>query len=280
MALAARQHCVVTASQLASAGWSKDQIASRAQAGWLRRVHRGVYLVGPLETPHTASMAAVMAYGKSALASHHPAAVLWDWRPPREGPVHVIAGGRSRPGVIVHHAELDPRDRTLRHGVPVTSAARTLLDLAATEPTAELERALNEAFLQRHVSSRSLDEQFRRYPNHRGTAALRAAQEEPHLTRSDAEILARDLISAAELPVPESNVRIEGYEVDLLWREQRLIVEIDSWAFHSERRSFEGDRRRDQCLVGAGWRVVRVTGRQLIHGQHAVVATLATALAA
>src|SRR6185295_9301708 len=109
------------------------------------------------------------------------------------------------PGLVVHHTTLDPRDITRRHGIPVTSAARTLLDLAATEPTAELDRALNEAGLQRRVSPHSLDEQFSRYPHHRGTAALRELlKSEPHLTRSDAEIIARDLIRKAGLPQPES----------------------------------------------------------------------------
>jgi very-short-patch-repair endonuclease len=103
---------------------------------------------------------------------------------------------------------------------------------------------------------------------------------EPALTRSDAEILARDLIRRAHLPQPESNVRIEGHEVDLVWRDHRLVVEIDSWAFHSMRSSFERDRRRDQLLVGKGWRVIRITARQLTYEPERVVATLATALAA
>ena len=90
----------------------------------------------------------------------------------------------------------------------------------------------------------------------------------------------RDLIRKARLPQPESNVRIEGYEVDLVWRDHGLIVETDSWAFHSMRRSFEQDRRRDQRLITAGWRVIRITARQLTYEPDGVVATLATALAA
>jgi hypothetical protein len=195
--------------------------------------------------------------------------------------VTVANDKRSREGIRIHRAALHPSDITRRHGIPVTSAARTLLDIAASEPTAELDRALNEAGLQRRISPHSLNEQFSRYPRHRGTAALKKTIEsEPHLTRSDAEILARGLIRKAGLPEPESNVRIEGHEVDLLWRSQNLIVEIDSWAFHSLRRSFEGDRRRDQDLIAAGYRVIRITARQLTHEPERVVATLATALAA
>jgi very-short-patch-repair endonuclease len=276
LAIAARQHGVVTTTQLLAAGWSRDVISGRR--GWLRRVHRGVYLVGPLAAEHTAAMAAVLA--TDGEVSHYPAAVLWDWRPPREGPMHVIAARRGRPGITVHRVALNPADISRRHGIPVTSAARTLLDIAATEPTAELERALNEAGLQRRVSPHSLNEQFSRYPHHRGTAALKnAITIEPRLTRSDLERIALGLIRRARLPEPETNVRVEGHEVDLLWRDHGLIVEIDSWAFHSMRSSFEQDRRRDQRLTTAGYRVIRITDRQLTNEPELVVATLTRALA-
>jgi very-short-patch-repair endonuclease len=279
LALAGSQHGVVSTAQISAGGLSARWIERQVAHGWLRRLHRGVYLVGPSEAAHSGAMAAILVAG--GVVSHYPAAVLWDWRPPREGPMHVIATGRSRPGLVVHHTTLHPSDITRRHGIPTTSAARTLLDLAATEPTAELERALNAAGLQRRVSPRSLKQQFSRYPHHRGTAALRKLLEsEPCLTRSDAEIIARDLIRKAGLPQPESNIRIEGHEVDLVWRDHGLIVEIDSWAFHSMRSSFEGDRRRDQRLTTAGWRVIRITARQLTNEPERVVATLATALAA
>jgi very-short-patch-repair endonuclease len=278
-ATAQRQHGVVSTTQLLAAGWDKDVVARRVTRGYLRRLHHGVYLAGPLETPHTAAMAAVLATG--GIVSHYPAAVLWDLRPAREGPMHVIAGGRSHADLIVHHTALDPRDITRRHGIPTTSAARTLLDLAATERTTELERALNEAMLQRRVSPHSLNEQFSRYPRHRGTAALKEAiRPGPAFTRSEAERRALDLIRRAGLPAPEVNQRVEGHEVDLLWRAQRLVVEIDGYAFHSTRRSFERDRRRDQALVAAGWRVMRITWRQLTERPEAIAVMLATALAA
>jgi very-short-patch-repair endonuclease len=281
LAAAGRQHGLVTTVQLLAAGWSKDVIAGRVRDGWLTRVHYGVYLAGPLATQHTVAMAAVLATG--GVGSHYPAAVLWDLRPAREGPIDVTTPRKlhSRPGIRIHQATLHPQDLTRRHGIPVTSAARTILDIAATEPTAELERALNEAGLQRRVSPHSLNEQFSRYPRHRGTAALRKATETgPHLTRSDLERIALDLIRRARLPEPETNMRIEGYEVDLIWRDYNLIVEIDSWAFHSMRSSFEQDRRRDQRLTTAGYRVIRVTDRQLTQEPELVVATLTRALVA
>lgn len=279
---AARQHGLVTTAQLRGAGWSKKVISGRERSGLLRRVHRGVYLVGPLVTPQTTAMAATIASGPEALLGHYPAAVVWGLRPPRDGPMHVTLphGAHSRPGIQVHRAILHPGDRTRHLGVPITSPARTLLDLAATEPIAELDRALNEARIGRLVSARSLDEQFSRYPTHRGTAALKEAQQtEPHLTRSEAERRTLDLIRQAGLPRPEVNAQVEGYEVDLVWRERELVVEIDGYAFHSARAAFERDRRRDQQLVAAGYRTIRVTWRQLEDESHRLVATLTRALA-
>jgi len=107
----------------------------------------------------------------------------------------------------------------------------------------------------------------------------KATEAGPRLTRSDLERVALGLVRRARLPEPETNVRVEGHEVDLLWRDHGLIVEIDSWAFHSMRSSFDRDRRRDQVLVGKGWRVIRVTDRQLTSEPELVVATLTRALA-
>jgi very-short-patch-repair endonuclease len=282
ISLARRQHGIVASPQLAAAGVTPRWVERRVQRGWLRRLHRGVYLVGPLESPHSLATAAILAAGPGAVVSHYPAAVLHDIRPPREGPIDITIPGRkarSRPGLIIHRNALDPNDITRRHGIPVTSPARTLLDLAATEPTPELDRALNQARIARLVSDPSLNEQFSRYRSHRGTAALRkATRAETGFTRSKAERRTRALIRKARLPEPETNQHIEGYEVDLVWRTERLIAEFDSWTFHSERSSFENDRRRDQHLVAKGWRVIRITWRQLLDEPEAVVAAISAAL--
>ena len=271
---------MLTAAQLVAAGWSKDAIYSRAQRRWLRQLHRGVYLVGPLEVEHSRAMAAVLAAPDAAL-SHYPAAVVHRVRPPREGPMHVTTprDARSRPGLTIHRAHLHPSDVTRRSGIPITSPARTILDLAA-DSINDAERALNEARILRLVTDASLDAQFTRYPRHRGTAALRKAAQTPGFTRSEGERRMFELIRRAGLPAPETNAHVEGYEVDLLWRAQKLIVEVDGYAFHSMRRSFEQDRRRDARLIAHGYRVVRVTWRQLTEEPEALVATLATALAA
>ncbi len=282
LTLAGRQHGVITTAQLVEAGWSRHAIAHGVRTGWLRRVHRGVYLVGPLETPLTAAMAATLAAGRGALLSHHPAAVLWGLRPPRPGPIHVtvIARDVRSPEFRTHRvADLDRHDATRRHGIPVTSPARTLLDLAIQATTNELDRATNEARIHHLVTHHSLNEQFRRYPRHRGTQALREAiRADPAFTRSEAERRALELIRRAQLPAPEANAQLHGHEVDLLWREHRLVVEIDGYAFHSSRRSFERDRRKDRELGDAGYRVLRLTWREVTEQAEATAAALATAL--
>jgi very-short-patch-repair endonuclease len=284
LSTAARRHGVITTAQLAQAGVTKDAVASRLRRGWLRRLHRGVYLVGPLEGPLTRPMAAVAACGEGALLSHDSAAALWGLRPAPAGPVHVTVNGRwahRRDGIRVHEGAIHPADITTHHQVPVTSPARTLLDLAAQTTQRQLDRAVNEARVLRLVTDLSLNEQFSRYPRHRGTAALReATRTEPQLTRSEAERRLLELIRTAGLPPPETNVRIAGYEVDLLWREKRLVVEVDGYAFHSTRSSFERDRRKETALAAAGLRVARVTWQQLAEQELTLVATLATALAA
>jgi very-short-patch-repair endonuclease len=144
----------------------------------------------------------------------------------------------------------------------------------------DLTRAVEEAQVHHLVTDISLSEQFKRYPNLRGTPALREAiQMEPALTRSEAERRLLELIRAARLPEPQTNARVGRYEVDFLWPELGLIVEVDGYAFHSSRAAFERDRRRDAELGAQGHRVVRVTWRQLKDEPEALVATLAVATA-
>ena len=284
MAVARQQHGLVTTPQLCAAGLTGDAIKHRVEKSWLRRRHRSVYLVGPLETPLTPSMAAVLAYGDGVLLSHYPAAVLWGLSTAPAHVMHVTVAGRaarSRDGLRAHSVRhLHPHDASRHQGVPVTSPARTLLDLATAVSARDLSRATDEARVHRLVTDLSLNEQFQRYPHHRGTAALRKAiQTEPALTRSEAERRLLELVRAARLPTPQTNVSVGRHEVDFLWPGHDLVVEVDGYAFHSSRRSFERDRRRDADLTGRGFRVIRITWRQLANEPETVVATLAAALA-
>jgi very-short-patch-repair endonuclease len=273
MEVAARQHGVVTTADLAAAGIGARGVARRLADGWLRRLHRGVFLVGPLHGARTKEMAAVLACGSGAALSHCSAAALWGMTRPWLGPLEVtVTEGASRgcAGIRVHRVQsVDPRDTRRREGVPTTSPARTLLDIAALVTSAQLSRALEEAQVQRLVTARQVAALLLRSGGRRGAAALREAlqnQHDPSLTRSEAERRLLEQIRAAGLPQPKTNQVVLGYEVDFVWPELKLIVEVDGYAFHSSRAAFERDRRRDARLTAAGYRVVRLTYAQVLDG--------------
>jgi very-short-patch-repair endonuclease len=218
-------------------------------------------------------MAAVLATG--GVLSHHSAAAVWGIRA-HDGDVHVSVSGRDqrpRPGLRIHRS--CSVNAAVHDGLPLTTPTRTIHDLAACLPQHELDRAVEQAQILRLATSDEIAADMPR----RGRAALRAAlNHEPQLTRSEAERRLLALIRQARLPRPRTNVVVHGYEVDLLWPEQRLIVEVDGYAYHSTRHAFERDRARDAALQAAGYRVVRFTWRQIVHEPHAVVAQLARLL--
>jgi very-short-patch-repair endonuclease len=279
-AIAARQLGLVTTTDLTTAGITRGALARRIAAARLRLLYRGVYVLGPVLVPNARQLAAVLSCGTDAVLSHHTAAALWGIRPDTGGDIDVTVTRQLRPrvGIHIHRARaLDQRDVTLRHGIPVTTPARTLRDLAAVLDRRSLARALEEAEVQRLVNRRSLTAQRGR----RGAAALRAvlqSADEPAFTRSEAEAKLLALIRKARLPTPEVNARIGGYEVDFLWREQGLVVEVDGFAYHSTRQAFERDRRKDADLQAKGLRTTRLTYRQIAKEPEATIAVLAAAL--
>jgi very-short-patch-repair endonuclease len=282
-AFARRQHGVVTTAQLAGAGVSRNAIRLRERRGLLTRLHQGVYRLGPTHSPFADSMAATLAC--AGVLSHQSAAALLGIRRPERGPVHVTVTrghARKRKGLVIHRTRhLRPDEVTTWKGITTTTAARTLLDLATELPTKHLTRAIEEAQIQRHLDHSSLADAVDNARGHRGRSALRAATTtNPKLTRSEAERRLLELIRAAELPEPETNRRVGGYEVDVLWPVDRLVVEVDGFAFHGGREAFERDRRRDAELTAAGFRVARVTWRQIADEPEALVARLARSLSA
>jgi very-short-patch-repair endonuclease len=228
-------------------------------------------------------MAAVLACGDGAVVSHRSAAHLWALLPypAPQHPIDVTVPSRHsrlRPGIRVHRVDrLDPRDVRTHNRVPVTTPARTLLDLAAESPRA-FEQALAEAETRHLVTHRHLEAVLERNARRPGAGVLRAAlarDASPAWTRSEAEERFLALIRKAGLPAPETNVRLGPYEVDFLWRPERLIVEVDGFRFHSSRAAFERDRLRDAELQTNGFRVIRVTWRQLADQPEAMLARLA-----
>jgi very-short-patch-repair endonuclease len=262
--LAGRQHGVVARRQLLALGLGAKAIDHRVQSGRLHLLHRGVYAVGHRRVTREGRwMAAVLAAGPRAVLSHRSAAALWGIRPTARRRVEVTTAKRLHPREDLHPhcAVLPPDEITTHEGIPVTTPARTLLDLAAVVPRNQLDRALNEAEIRRLQGPAEL---LDRHPAARGTKALRTLlldARRSHRAPSEAEFL--DFVRAHDLPLPETNVIVEGYEADALWRGAKLIVELDGFVTHGTRRAFVRDRRRDLTLTARGWRSVRVTDDQL-----------------
>lgn len=270
-AVAARQHGVVTRAQMLETGLSSAGVGRRLKAGRVRALHRGVYLLGPLEAERARDMAAVLAGGSHAVLSHTSAAALWGIRGgSRDGPVHVSvpgSGRRGRPGIRFHRiTALTDDERAVVDGIPITSPGRTLVDLARVLGSRELEDATAQAERQGLVGSDGLDTLLRRHRGRPGVPLLRALLHErtaPDLTRSEAERRCLQLLRTARLPRPHTNVAVGPYELDLFWPREGVAVEIDGRAHHASRPRFEGDRRKDAWLQARGIQVVRLTWRQI-----------------
>ena len=286
-AIATANNGVITARGLRAAGVGRRAVAHRLAIGRLYRIHLGVYLLDP---PREASRitlltAAVAACGENAVLSHRSAAELWGLLPPRRGDIDVtIVGGNAgvRQGIRRHRVPaLDETDIRTKRGIRVTSPARTVLDGASYLYGAELEEFVAEA-LAKEVNRRKLEAAIERYPTRRGVRRLQVLLRQeggPRRTRSWAERRIVSLVRQAGLPVPRTNVLLHGYQVDALWPEHRLVVEVDSWGFHRDRTAFETDRARDATHVAKGYRVLRFTAAQLRDQPMIVIAQLSAALA-
>lgn len=270
--LATRQHGVVAQRQLLALGFSPKAIKLRLGSGRLSAVHREVYAVGHSRVSRRGCwLAAVLAYGDSALLSHQSAASLLGLSRSRFTPIHVSApagrqGLRRREGIWIHRGRLDPEDRAEHDEFPVTSVARTLFDLAEVVRLPQLERAWEEADRLNLLQLRAVERVCERGYGRRALRPTRRLLEEARAvgrTRSPLEDRFQDFCRFFDLPPHSTNVEVLGKEVDVLWPSAKLIVELDSWEFHSHRAAFQRDRARDTGLLVAGYRTARVTHDRL-----------------
>jgi very-short-patch-repair endonuclease len=287
--IASRQRGLVSRPQLLMAGLSSSIINGLQARGQLLRVHRGVYAAGHrAPCPLAAETAALLAVGPGATLSHLSAAILWGLLPADLATDRVdvtFAGSerRNRSGIRVHRTRrLDAVDRRIHQGLPVVSPARALVEISPVVSGRWLERALDQGEVHRLLRRSEVSTALDRFPVHSGRLAVKRlleAQTGTTLTRSDAEELFLDLVRRADLPKPETNARLHGFEVDFLWREANLVVEIDGYQSHGTRRAFESDRRKDAKLIAAGVTVIRFTWNELVNHTYVVIARLARTLA-
>lgn len=268
--LAERQHGVLSTAQLYALGFSKDWVMGRVATGWLHRMHHGVYAVGHRSLSMRGHwMAAVLACSEGAVLSHADAAALWTIRPkmgtaPIDVTLRTRAGRRRRTGIRVHRPRRLPEDElSTHHGIPCTAPARTILDLASVVGSRPLERAIDEGDRLALVLADDLIKLLRRHRGHPGARALRGVlarhQVGTTATRSELEERFLALCRKQRLPQPEVNVPLLDYVVDFLWRDAKLVVEVDGRATHGTREAFQADRDRDGRLAVAGYRVLRFT---------------------
>jgi hypothetical protein len=265
--LAGSQWGYVTREQLLATGLSPGAIRQAIATGWLIRVHAGVYAVGTVNrTPVARAMAAVLACGEHALLSHGSAASLWGFNRHWDTPFEVtVRAKRSRPGIRVHRSTaLTRRDLDRQLGIPVTSPARTALDIAPGLADKRLTRVVNDG---RHARLLNLDDMadvVARNPRHPGVKRLRPfVQTSLGPSRSELEDDFRAFAQRYGLPTPITNTYVFGHEVDVLFLEERVIVEVDSWEFHRFRNNFEGDRDRDADFLAGGYVTIRITAERM-----------------
>lgn len=285
-AIAEGQRGCVARRQLLAAGITPGAIGRMVAQGLLRREHLGVYSVLGGVVPLARETAALLACGERAVLSHASAARVWGVISDPHGPVEITLAspgmGRRRPGIRLHRSgNLLLRDVRTREGLPLTSPARTLLDLAGCLDSRSLERALDEALVVRKLASRSqIMDVLDRAGGHGGAFLLRTlvTRRKSTITHSEAERRCLELIRRAGLPEPRTQVRIAGFTVDLLWPDHRVVFEIDGYRFHTSRFAFDRDRRKDAALKAAAYDPNRLTRDQVMFEPFACVAAIAAAL--
>jgi very-short-patch-repair endonuclease len=269
-ALAMRQHGVLTRPQLLELGFGPDAIKHRVSKGRLHSVGWGVYAVGtPRLTRHGRWVAAVLNCGPGAALSDDSAAALMEIRAHRGGKIEVSvpAAVRRRPrGIVVHRrARRGPWELTVHRGIPVTSPACTLVDLATRLNPRQLEAAVNEADKRDLIDPESLRAALEKLAGRRGVAALRELLDRRtfRLTDSELERHFLPIVRRVGLPPPETGEEVNGFDVDFYWPDLDLVVETDGLRYHRTPAQQARDRLRDQAHLAAGTTPLRFTHAQV-----------------
>jgi len=268
--LAGRQHGVVGRWQLDEIGLTEQMIRTRVAHGGLNRLHRGVYAVGHRAlTVESRWMAAVLAHGPRAVLSHRSAGQMWGLCPRSRIAPEVTCPGskKTKPGIVTHRGTLLGDEVVRVRGMPVTSVPRTMFDLAATRPEREVERAWNEMEVRGYRDRLSVPHLLERHPGRKGSLLLARLANRKTLpvgiTRNDLEEGFLALVDRFDLPRPRMNahlvVRGRFYEVDCLWEDDKVAIELDGGGAHGTMKAFHKDRERDRILTAEGYTTARIT---------------------
>jgi very-short-patch-repair endonuclease len=273
--LAARQHGLVTLEQAVADGWSRATWYRACADGRLGSVAPAVAaLPGAPDTPEQRILAAILARGGRAMASHRSAAYLWGVDIDGANPVDITGADRGCRPAIGWVAAHNPRDvddlrPVQRRGIPTTNPLRVLVDLGQVAPsavTAALEHYLAEGLVDLRSVKTALIRHARQ--GRHGIFALRAALDSATIddvpADSELELAMARLLADHDLPPAQFHARILGFEVDFAIVPERVVLECDGWTSHGlDRVQFERDRRRDATLAAGGWVVLRFTWTQI-----------------
>lgn len=279
--LAARGHGVVARAELLDAGVSEKEIRTRLVRGTLIRVHPGVYRVGhAAPNAHATYAAAVKACGSGAVLSGFPAAWLWSIiRSAPPAPEVTAPTKHHIPGIATRRHRLTPADRTTRHAIPVTTLPRTVVDLAGRLDSPALARAVHEASVRHRLRPEHVETVLDLHPNLPGAGALRRVlrgDERLLLSKLEAAFIA--LLEAEGLPLPITNRPEGGRYLDCTWPDREVVVELDSYAFHSSRHAWEADRQRERLVRAKGFEFRRYTYEDVVGASPLMLAELRSLL--
>jgi very-short-patch-repair endonuclease len=281
--VAGAQRGLVRVAQLRALGIGRSAMRHRIAKGSLHVILPSVLAVGtPTLQLLAAETAALLYAGDDAVISHESAGALWGLTSsPSFVALTVIGRNVTRqPGVRVHRVtELDIRDVRIRHGFPVTSPARTLIDCAAGGLA--LDRLLNEARVLKLVKDAEIHAAMERCPGRKGTRPLRAlleAEQDSGFTRSKAERILKGIVKDSGIERPIFNTYVEGVEVDAYWPRWRVVIEVDGYQTHGHYQAFQRDRAKANQLVATGFVVLRFTWHQLTQRPMQVVAEIVRTL--
>lgn len=272
--VAADQHGVVTRAQLRAIGLTDHQITGAVRTARIRPVHRGVFVYGSGPPSQRGQWsAAVLACGQTAALGYRTAAALWELRPTSARASEVVVARTMRPthrDVLVHrHPGIAADETTERDGIRVTTVARTVLDLGAVLPPSALRRAVGQADVLRRFDRRAVEVLLDRHPRHRGRVPLERlleAWKDPETTRSPQEESFPELCARFGFPRPAMNAEVRGLEVDAVFFDHRVAVELDSYRYHSGAIQWENDYEKRARLVAGGWTVLAYSWRQQREG--------------
>ncbi len=280
--LAGKQFGVISLEQLFALGFSYRQVGWLVQQGILHKLHPGVYAFGHTRlVPHARLWAALLTCGPASFLSHRTAAAVWGLRELTTRQIHAtVPDTRLRPrrGLVIHKTTAPgPADLAVRNGLRVSSVPRMLIEVSATETRSELDRLITAAVRKRLLDLPQTEAALLRHARRPGVANCKRALRDyrPRRDRrSDLERAFDKLIAGTDIPPPQRNVIVDGWELDCYWPHARLAVELDGRPYHTAVKDTERDKLKDAKLLRKRISTMRITDLRFTLDPQGILADL------